>query len=297
MYHKPDSQFKPKSRNYLGLSYALIAVFLAVGCQTGNRGQAIDFVSPKGAQTVTIEETLADLEANDRAIQSFRCSGTTLLESPKFDARRKFRAVLRFQRPHRLYVEGRERLAGIAVFRLISLEEEFLMEFPRNKDESFYQLEGEEFEDVPFSVSPAIIVKEMFLPEDWGSVKRSQLELIDYSEEEHRLIARMWNGRKLHRQVEMQQVDPESPRWVITRHVRFDDDGNILAITELSDFSKVEDALFPGTVDAYFPTENTRMTFTMNAIELNAEIEEEVFDIRKRAEELNLAERKSGEGV
>ena len=297
MYHIPDSQFKPKSRNHLGLLCALLLAFITSGCQGGNRGKSIDFVTPDGLETVTIQATLADLAANDNAIQSFRCSGTTLIESPQFDARRKFRAVLRFQRPHRLYVEGRERLANIAVFRLISLEEEFLMEFPRNKDESFYQLEGEEFEDVPFSVSPSVIIKEMFLPEEWGGVKRGRVELVEYIEAENRLVANMRNGRKLHRRIEMQQVDPEYPRWVITRNVRFDENGTILADTTLSDFSKVEDALFPGKVDAYFPTEDTRMTFTMRNIELNAEIDDEVFDIRKRARELNLAERRSVEGV
>lgn len=297
MYHIPAPQFNAKPHRYLGLLFLLISGVILGGCAGGSKGEAIDFVGNRGAETVTLEETLADLAANDRAIQSFRCSGTTTLESPKFDARRKFRAVLSFQRPHRLFVEGKDRLANTTVFRLISLEQEFLMEFPRDKDESFYQLEGEEFEDVPFSVSPAVIVKEMFLPEEWGDVKRRQLELVEYVEEDHRLIARMWIDRRLHRQIEMQQVDPESPRWVITRHVRFDDYGNILAITTLGDFSKVEDALFPGTVQAEFPTEETTMTFEMRNIQLNAEIDEEVYDIRKRAVELNLAERRSGEGV
>lgn len=296
MYHIPAPQFNLKAHSHLARLGMLLITLIAAGC-AGNRGKQIETFIPEGVPVPTINDTLADLEANDRAIRSFRCSGTTLLESPNFDARRKFRAVLRFQRPHRLYVEGRDRLANITVFRLISLEEEFLMEFPRNKDESFYQLEGEEFEDVPFSVSPAVIVKEMFLPEEWAEVKRRQLHLIDYIEDEHRLIAEIRYGRKLHRRVEMQQVDPESPRWVITRHVRFDEYGNILAITELDDFSKVEDALFPGRVDAYFPTEDTRMTFTMRNIELNAEIEDDVYDIRTRALELNLAERRSGEGV
>ncbi|MFP6582390.1 MAG: hypothetical protein VCD00_07510 [Candidatus Hydrogenedentota bacterium] len=263
---------------------------VAAGC--AHLGGGVDIVVD-GVQIPEISVILADLEANDKAIHSFQGAGRFFLESPNFSAKRKFRGSLRFQRPNQLHVEGRDRLANITVFRLICVNDEFLMEFPRRKEESFYQLEGEEFEDIPFSVSPSDIVREMFLPEEWGDVKKRSLEIIDYLEESSTLVVEMREGRRLHRRIQLNQVDNASPRWVITKHIRFDDAGRIIAMTEMTEFSRIEEALFPERVDAYFPTEDTRMIFTMTKIQLNKELDQSLFDIRARARELNLSARSS----
>lgn len=300
MYHTNPLHFNPWSPKNLGLlpntvkipcRWGLACLFLAVsmgGC--ARLGGDVEILL-EGVQAPETQLILSDLAANDAAIQSFQGAGTFVLESPEFSAKRKFRGSLRFQRPHQLHVQGRDRLANITVFRMICVDQEFLMEFPRRKEESFYQLEGEEFEDVPFSVSPSDIVREMFLPEEWGGVKKRSLRIVDYLAETSTLVCEMRDGRRLHRRIELNQVDSESPSWVITRHVRFDDNEDILAITEMSDFSKIEDALFPGEVNAFFPTENTRMIFTMRKIDLNKELDPNLFDIRARARELNLAAR------
>jgi hypothetical protein len=299
MYHKNPLQFNPKTCNNLGRSQfhawgRLILVVTVALCATGcaRLGENVQF-RVEGVEIPDSGRILTDLAANDHAIQSFYGAGTFILESPEFNAKRKFRGSLRFERPHKLHVQGRDRLANITVFRLICVESEFLMEFPRQKEESFYQLEGEEFENVNFSVSPSDIVKEMFLPEEWSGVKKRSIGVVDYVEETNRLVIEMREGRRLHRRLELQQVDMVSPRWVITRHIRFDEYGTILAVTELSEYSRVEDALFPGQVDAYFPTEATRMTFSMRNIQLNTEIDPEFFDIRTRAIELGLSGRTS----
>ena len=236
----------------------------------------------------SVEQILADLDANDSLIDNFRGAGTFVLESPKFDGKRKFRGNLQFQRPHNLYVQGAKLAGAVVVFKMICVEQEFLMEFPGNREDSFYQLDGEEFVDVPFSVSPSDIAKEMFLPEQWGDVKKKSLKVVSYEAVSNTLLVQMMEKRRVRRQLELQQVDAESPRWVITRNIRFDEREQVLAITELTEYSKVDDALFPGEVDAYFPTEDTRMTFSMRNIRLNTEIDASTFDILARARELNL---------
>ncbi len=237
----------------------------------------------------SVEMILADLEANGRLIQSFRGGGAFVVESPKIDGKkRKFRGRLKFQRPNSLAVQGTKLGGAVIVFRMISVGEQFLMEFPGNREESFYQLEGEEFERVDFSVSPSDIVREMFLPEDWSSVRRRNLQVDGLDEETGVLLVEMQRRDRLHRRMEMQRAGGEDGRWVITRDMRFDSDGEVLAITELTNYSSKGDALFPGKVDAFFPTEDTRMTFMMRNIVLNAEIDASTFDILARARELNL---------
>ena len=267
---------------------ACLILILASGCVS--LGEKVDIADPEQSAP-GIGQILHDLDANDSVIQSFQGRGTFILESPKFDGKRKFRGKLKFQRPHNLFVQGTKLGGAIIVFRMISVEQQFLMEFPGNKDESFYQIEGEDFDNVPFSVSPSDIAREMFLPENWGAVRQRSMHVVSFDEDSGTLVIEMKRKRRVHRRLELRHVDAESPRWVITRNIRFDDDGQVLAITNLTNFTRVDDALFPGKVEAYFPTEDTRMTFNMRNIRLNADMDASTFDIMARARELNLHRR------
>ena len=80
------------------------------------------------------------------------------------------------------------------------------------------------------------------------------------------------------------------PRWVAVRNVRLAEDGRILAHTESSEFHELDGASFPAVVDAWFPTEQTRMRFEMRNIRLNVELADQDFDVRARAAELGLLE-------
>ena len=48
--------------------------------------------------------------------------------------------------------------------------------------------------------------------------------------------------------------------------------------------------MFPEGVDVFFPTEETRMSFTLKDIRLNADMSSSTFDIQTRARELGLLE-------
>ena len=91
------------------------------------------------------------------------------------------------------------------------------------------------------------------------------------------------------------RVNDLDPKWVLKKNTLMTDDGDVLAITTLDEYTNVDGALFPTKVDAFFPTEKTRMTFTMRGVKLNADVPDEYFDIRERARELNLRERQANQ--
>ena len=162
---------------------AIFALSLALyGC-AGVAGRVKIAALQDGAPTAAA--MLRDLAANEARITNFRGAGTFTLESPEFDAVKKFRGSIKVQRPADLYVQGNHRITNIPLFKLICVGPEFLMEFPGSRDHSFYQLEGEKLDDVPFSVSPSDIVREMFLPEAWGEIGRREARVIGFDSEKN----------------------------------------------------------------------------------------------------------------
>lgn len=270
---------------------ALAVCLAAAGCARLGQG-AVRVALPGDAPS--LEEIVADLDKNNSEIRTFRAAGSFTLESPEFEAVRKFRSgrVL-FRRPAQLYAQGNHRITNTILFKLISDGKEFLIEFPTNRDESYYQTEGAEFEDVPFSVSPSDIVREMFLPEEWGRLRARHIRLVAYDVETQRATLLVGPRQHPRRRVEVGRIDPTSPTWVVLRNELFDDDGALLAVTMSGDHHALDGIYFPARVDAYFPTESTRMTFEMRNIRLNVEIDDEFFDIRSRILELNLDEAKA----
>lgn len=242
---------------------------------------------PDGAPEVS--DVLADLVRNDSRIENFRGGGTFVLESPEFDAIKKFRGSIRFRRPSDLYVQGNHRLTNIPVFKMTCVGPEFLMEFPGSKDQSFYQLEGEVYDDVPFSVSPSDVAREMFLPESWDKLKRRETRIVAFDSDSGIATLAVGPRSRPRRFLEVERRNPENPSWVVVRNIRMGDDGHILAETNLTGYSVLESTIFPTEIDAWFPTEATRMQFRMKNIQLNTELPEKYFDIRARASELNLA--------
>jgi len=254
--------------------------FLATGCaHLGTRLEKQTL--PEGAPE--IQTILADLSANDAAINTFRAAGSFWLESPNLSAKKKFETgSIAFRRPSDLAVTGRNQV-GMALFRLTCVGEEFLIEFPASKDEPYYQLKGETFASVPFSVSPSDIAKEMFLPESWNTLKLREINITSYDPATQTATFTIGPKRAPRRIVTVQGVP-----WVVTRDERLNNEGLTIAITVKDKYFTLEGVRFPEFIDAEFPTEQTRLTFDMRNIKLNVPIEDDKFDIKARAREVGI---------
>ena len=162
------------------------------------------------------------------------------------------------------------------------------MEFPTSAEDSFYQLEGDDYEDVPFSVSPSEIAREMFLPEAWLELPRREVRLLQFDEVGRHARLEIGPRNQPRRRVDVALVGENPPAWVVVRNIRLDENGVQLSVTTLSDYEEIDQIRFPGRIDAYFPTEDTRMTFTMRNIRPNYLLTDADFNLEGRARELGL---------
>jgi hypothetical protein len=130
----------------------------------------------------------------------------------------------------------------------------------------------------------------MFIPEPWGNLRRRQVRMIAYEPERNSVTLEIGPQQSPRRRVRISQVDSATPQWVVTENVRLGEGQRVLAITQLTDyrFDPEESVYFPSRIEAFFPTEETRMIFELRSIRINVELDEQKFDIRGRARELGL---------
>ena len=258
----------------------LLAILACIASGCAGLGRQVQHTPlPPGAPSV--DSVLDSLTENDGKLQNFRAAGTFTVESPKLEAIEKFHSgTIAFDKPDRLYVVGRMEL-GIIAFRLVSVGPEFLIERPtarKPEERYYYQLEGEQFESVPFSVSPADIAREMFTPVDWLSYDRDRIRITSYDGETHTAVLELGPRRHPERRITVHGLP-----WVVVRNERLDEAGKVMAETTLDDYHEVDGIRFPAYVNAWFPSERTRMTFEMRNIRINTDqVTDDLFTIKWR---------------
>jgi len=256
---------------------AIIAILLLPGCQTGSRGGRLLSPASSEAESVGI---LQELRANDTALQNFRAAGTLTLQSPKLKSIQRFPSgTVAYRRPGDLFVTGRNAL-GVTLFKMTSSGNEFLIEFPTvsNTDERYYySFEGEQFARVPFSVSPADVARELFMPLDWKTLNSDDVRVTSVDEEtgQATLTVTLHNG--LTRRCEV-----SGQPWAISRSTLFDADGATVSEAYLQDYIEVNGVRFPSYAEAWFPTEQTRLTFELRNIRVNTALDDAMFTITWR---------------
>ena len=264
-------------------TWVLVACVSAcvVGAGCANLGQRIERGTSPLGDPPDVETILRDLAANDAAVQNFKATGAFTLESPEFEAVKVFKlGRIFFRRPDELCVEGRK-YGGSTVFRLTCVGSQFLIEFPASRDDPYYQLEGEQFDSVPFSVSPSDIAREMFFPEAWADIKPRKVRVTHQPDDGSVVL-------EIPRRSYRRRLVVVGPPWDVVRSERLDKPGRVVAVTSKRDY-RIEDGVrFPAYIDVHFPGEQTRMTFTIRRVFVNTELDDADFDIEARAREAGL---------
>jgi len=261
----------------------MAAAALAVsagGAGCARLGEPVERGTSTLADTPNVKAVLRDLAANDAAVRNLKATGAITLESPEFEAVKMCKLGRLFlRRPDEVCVEGRKH--GSVVIRLTSVGAQFLIEFPATRDDPYYQLEGEQFDSVPFSVSPSDIAREMFFPEDWGAMKVRHLRVARGSDDRSLVL-------DIRKRSHRRRVVVEGPPWDVVRSELLDENGTVVAVTTKRDYRMEGGVRFPAHIDAHFPGEQTRMTFAFRKVLLNTELDDAVFDIEARAREAGL---------
>lgn len=249
---------------------APVVLGLAVGCQTGP-GERVPAPAPEGAPTA--EAILTDLATGSDGLVSLYAKGLGIVESPEFDGRRAFYAKVAFERPDKLFIEGRHRPSNRLIFLLKSVGSEYLVTLP-TQNEHWHRLEGERYESVPFSVSPSDIAREMFLPEEWRSLRPADLEIRRYDAENSTAEVDIVGRRDQVRR----RLTVAGPPWRVVASDRIED-GRAIAKTRLAEYRTVEGLFLPMRVATEFPYESTGITFELREIEPNVELPDDTFHI------------------
>ena len=274
--------FRVRTQIALCRALCLMACLLVPAC--AHLGQRVEQTPlPPGAPQ--IDDVLNALAANDAAIRNFKATGTFTLSSPDLAAVERSRdGAIYFRRPADLCVIGRGPLRTV-VFRLTCVGSEFLIEFPATPtEEPYYRLEGERFSSVPFSVSPVDIAREMFLPETWSGLRKSEVRMTSYDPAAQTATIEIGPKRAPRRR----GVLSGGKTWLVTRSERLNEKGEPIAVTTRGDYREIEGVYFAASLDANFPLEETRMTFEMRTIVPNTELKDELFDIKARAHEVGV---------
>jgi len=252
-----------------------------VGAGCAHLGQRVERATAHLGSAQDVEMILRDLAANAAAVQNFKATGAFTLESPEFEAVKVFKlGRLFFRRPDQLCVEGRK-YGGSTVFRLTCVGNQFLIEFPATRDDPYYQLEGEHFDSVPFSVSPSDIAREMFFPEAWADIKPRKVQVTDGPDDGSVVL-------DIPKRSYRRRLVVAGPPWDVVGNERLDKHGRVVAATSKRDY-RIEDGVrFPAHIDVRFPGEQTRMTFSIRRVVVNTDLTDADFDIEARAREAGL---------
>jgi len=255
----------------------LLALAMAGCAHLGRRYEE----SRPASDVPSAAEILADLAQNDGAVRNLHASAVCVLRSPDLAAAEKFVGQVDFRRPADLRILGRNQL-GVLLFRLICVGSEFLMEFPKSNRPPYYRFEGEDFASVPFNVSPADIVGEMFLPEDWAVLGTNEVRLVHYNAEGSVPQATVEIGpRKRPRR----RLTVLGHPWVVAESTRLGPEGEELAVTTRKEYETIDGIRLPKWIRAVFPPENTEMVLDLRRIRPNVKMDDSLFEINWRPDE------------
>jgi hypothetical protein len=260
----------------LGRAAGLLAVVLVASGLTGCKSLGARMergALPPGAPTE--QQVLSDLAANDGKIQSISESNATMsLKSPRLKATQVVSADIKFERPDRLRIVGRQRAFRTEVFRITSVGSEFVVDIP-SEGPPTYRHAGETIEGVPFTVSPSDIARELFLPEDWSQLTKDDVRVTGYDPAAGQATLEV--GPKGH---PWRRVAVAGPPWHVVLSERLDEQGQVVARTTLSDYREYDGLRFPATLDAVFPTEETELILSkFDNPKFNLPLEESNFAI------------------
>jgi hypothetical protein len=251
-----------------------LCLLILSGCATPG-GPARLASLPAGAPDAY--DVLTALVENDSQIRNFKGTGTLILESPEFTATQVLRqSAIAYEVPDALSIVGRKH--GTLVFELTSKGEEFLVELPTERD-YYYRLEGERFKEVPFSIAPGDIAREMFIPELRGRLGENRVDLTAWDPATRTAVIEI-NAGKFPARV----VTVEGPPWKLIRSELRNEKGDLIAVTERGDYREIYGVRFPGKVTAEFPGEQAMMSLAFRNIEINTSLDDGVFDVKRRAQ-------------
>jgi outer membrane lipoprotein-sorting protein len=235
-----------------------------------------------------VKAILADLASNDAAIETFSARGTLKVALPDMKARKKFRATTKYRRPADFMMDLRHYGTFAKVLHLICSGDRVIAEsrFAKpDEDESLKALLTEylgqdageaDFEDT----GTGDAVREVFFPEDWSRVKPRRVRVTEHETNPDTGASTAvleFATRKDFRR----RITVEGSPWVLRASELIDERGVTLVQVKRSDYQTFDGIRFPKNIDVEFPEEKAHLVFDLKNVDLNCEIEAQVFVIKE----------------
>lgn len=262
-----------------GVAVLITASFM--GCARTRAGLAVQPLPPGAPSPNAI---LHDLAENQDRLANFEAKIEFLLESPQVTGKNSGQGTLSYERPAHLYAHAVHWPSGVTVLKLTVNGSEYLLWLPQD-NKAYHSVEGIEFESVPFRVSPGDIVLEMFNPEDWGGLERSEVHVEAHDEPTQTTTLLLGPAGEPRRRIEV-----VGPPWRLTRNELLDEDGDARALTLYADHAEDETSgiRYPQVVEARFPSEDTMLRFTIRRLTPNTSFTPGIFDIQEKLRDSRL---------
>ncbi|GEM_PF-502409 len=264
---------------FLTLTGSIFMFLLAAGCIS--LGTPVEQVPlPPGAPS--IESVLTSLAENEAALRSFRASGTIMVQIPEIEATQISReSSLLYETPNHLNIIGRR--YGTRGIELTYVDDAFILEFPTRK-EYCYRKHEESFE----TLSSADIVREMFRPEDWTGLSGDDVRMTSFDQESQTAELEIWTpGRRSWRK---RVLTVQGAPWVLLENTLFNEEGTIIANTTKKSYHEQDGIRYPTEIESTFPGEESWMRFLMRRVDINLEIDADVFDLPQRVKNLKRSD-------
>jgi hypothetical protein len=228
-------------------------------------------VAREGMPTDTdasVSEILKAISANQQ-FQSFRATGTFILQTPQWEAVQKLPlSSISFRRPGDFYITGRKHAAEIV--RLGGTQQALLMELPRRKE--FFFLEAV---DKTSEQSYLTLARDLFffgMPEN---ITRRNVKRISERATEEGLQVVLETKKNVISKKLRWRIEITGLPWVITKRELIDSEGNVVATTIFEDYHVQDGAIFPKKMTATLPAQDASMQFDMKKIQLSPKFDEE----------------------
>lgn len=254
------------------------AVSLGVsGC--ARLGPALQRPTTAPAESPEWEQIFRDLKETNAAFTNFRSVGSVRLESPDLVAVQRLRqSTVTYIAPAQLHIEGRK--YGVLFFRLTAHNDAYLIEYPREK-KFIYEEHGRSVEGIEGRVSPAMLARESFFTAEYLNVPPRRIRKAEMTES-HAVFEILSRSGRVQRRV---YVSGPSP-WVITRAERYDHNGDLVAVSEWSDYRAEDSFRYPAQIHVVFPKQQAMIEFQLRKITRGIQAEPAIFDLRARVKHL-----------
>ena len=213
---------------------------------------------------------LADLDANDKALEGFSAKGTCIIGSPEIVGKRRLRSTFDFQRPDKLHITGHDWWLGRLAFELTSVGDAYVVSLPE-EDREF---RGDGGEQGLFPMAPARLIQELVFPERWGQIPLRRVRMLE-SGESNKLVCLEIGlpGRWVRR------IKVGGEPWVLRENELVDPRGEVVARATLKDHELIDTVWFPRELLIVFPQHGASLKLDIKELRVNPAFDDGLFSL------------------